>query len=68
MCVRVCAYVCVCTCVCVGVRAYVCVCVGVRAYVCVCVRAEEGKEKKRLVRSDRFLWQHGMRGMSSTCT
>ena len=40
-----------------------CVCVGVCAYVCVCVRAEGGKEKIRLGKPARFLWQRGLRGM-----
>ena len=57
------------TCVCV--RACVCVYVRVCGFVCVCVRVCTcgGREGKiRLGRPARFLWQRGMRGMSSTCT
>ena len=61
MCVSVCVRVCACVCVCT------CVCVGVRAYVCVCVRAEGGKEKYIWADLPGFLWQSGIRGMSSMC-
>ena len=69
--VRECVYVSACmrTCVCVFVCVYVCACVCVCARVCVRVCTCGGREGKiRLGRPARFLWQRGLRGMSSTCT
>ena len=46
-------------------------CMRVCGCACVCVRVSTcgGREGKiRLGRPARFLWQRGIRGMSSTCT
>ena len=75
VCVRMCVRACVCA---------VQECECVRSCVCACslasqpyfngyahTRAKVGggrEEKRRLIRPSRFLWQPGMRGMSSTCT
>ena len=79
MCVYVCVCVCVCVRVCVPCKS---VSAFVRTSVRVVSRAspiftrvrihvqkweERGKEKC-LSRPSRFLWQPGIRGMSSTCT
>ena len=77
-CVCVFAYVCVRVYVpCKSVSAFVRVCVRVvsrasniftRMRMHVRKWEEGGKEKTRLSRPSRFLWQPGMRLMSSTCT
>ena len=56
---------------CVSVYVCVCVCVRVSGCACECVRVcmwgrREGKID--LGSHAKFLWQRGIRGMSSTCT
>ena len=67
---RTCVCVCACVRVCPCMFVYVCafVCVGVRVNVCVCVCGEGGKDIYVWAVIPMFLWQHGIRGMYSTCT
>ena len=60
-------HACMCTCLCVFVYVCACVCGCACEYVRVCMWG--GREGKIGVGSHaRFLWQCGIRGMSSTCT
>ena len=72
---RVCVRACVCVRVfvraCVSVYVNVCVCVRVCGCACECVNVclWEGREGKTGLGSHaKFLWQSGIRGISSTCT